>query len=274
MTTYYGLLAGQFLVGLVVGSFLNVCVHRLPRDESVVFGRSYCPNCHSTIRWYDNIPVVSYILLGGRCRNCDASISPEYPLGELLSGLVFFGCAVWWLGEPAADWINFAVSTTFILFCLTASRIDLKKSIIPNELNYCFIVLGVILGGITHYPLSSGAYAIINPGQFFVALMGLLVGGGFFLTLAVISPLIYGKPALGMGDVKLMAGVGAWLGTKLVLFTIAVGSIIGAVIGTSIMVYQGRSLRTEIPFGPFLCTGAVLGLVAGDPIIHWYLNLI
>lgn len=271
--SYAVLLVLQFLVGLMVGSFLNVCVYRLPRDESVLFGRSYCPECRSTIPWYDNLPLVSYLMLGGHCRECEATISLEYPVGELLGGLVCLGCAIWWLGAPDPEWINYTVSSSFILVCLTASRIDLKESIIPNEINYLFILVGVILGFVTHYPLSR-AEVIVNPGQFLVASVGLLVGGGFFLTLALISPLIYGKPALGMGDVKLMAGVGAWLGTKLVLFTIAVGSLIGAVIGTALMLYQGRSLRTEIPFGPFLCSGAVLGLIAGEPIINWYVNLI
>lgn len=274
MMATYGLLAGVFVLGLVVGSFLNVCVYRLPRDESVVFGRSYCPGCKNVIAWYDNIPLVSYVLLGAKCRHCGDGISLEYPAGELLSGLVFLGCGVWWLRGPSPGWVNFGVSVAFILICLTASRIDFKASIIPNEINYLFILSGLVLGFITHYPLSAGATNLLNPGQFFVALMGALVGGGLFFAMAVISPLIYGKPALGMGDVKLMAGVGAWLGTKLVLFTIAVGSMIGAFIGTGLMIYRGQSLRTEIPFGPFLCTGAVLGLVAGGPIIEWYLNLV
>lgn len=274
MIPFYGLLVVLFLFGLAVGSFLNVCVYRLPRDESVVTGRSHCPDCGEGIVWYDNIPLLSYVLLGGRCRECGSSIPLMYPLGEFVSGLVFVGCGLWWLQSSDPHWINFFVSTVFLLFCITASRIDFRKAIIPNELNYTFILLGILIGPISHYPLTHGSAVIINPGQMIVASMGLLIGGGFFLALALISPLIYGRPALGMGDVKLMAGFGVWLGSRLVLFTIAVGSIIGAVIGTAIMLYQGRSLRTEIPFGPFLCTGAVLGLLAGDPIIEWYLNLI
>ncbi|MFB6345024.1 MAG: A24 family peptidase [bacterium] len=274
MNTFISLMVGLFLLGLMLGSFLNVCVYRLPKDESVLFGRSYCPNCHETIAWHDNIPLLSYIFLGGRCRHCGAGIPLGEPAWELVSGLILLGCGIWWYRSGSLQWINFSVCSAFILICLTASRIDLHESIIPNEINYLFTVSGLGLGFVTHYPLSVGSDLIFNPGQFIVSLVGAVVGGGFFFTLAVISPLIYGKPALGMGDVKLMAGVGAWLGARLVVFTIAVGSMFGALIGTGLMLYQGKSLRTEIPFGPFLCMGAVLGLVAGDPIINWYLNLL
>lgn len=262
------------LAGLVVGSFLNVCVERLPEDESVLVGRSSCPHCGERIAWYDNLPLLSYVLLGGTGRCCGERISPRYPLGELVSALVFVLGGYRWLTGPLPEWLNFFVFVSFVLLCLTISRIDLRESIIPNELNYSFFLAGVVLAPFTHHPLSLGPSGFWYPAQLPHAAGGLVLGGGSFFAMAVLSPLFYGKPALGMGDVKLMGAMGTWLGAQLVGMTMILGSIIGAVVGTVLMLAQGKSLRTEIPFGPFLCVAGVVSLVAGQRIFNWYLSLL
>lgn len=262
------------LAGLGVGSFLNVCVERLPRDEPVLFVRSRCPDCGEVIAWYDNVPLLSYVLLGGACRHCGERISPSYPIGELTSAGVFLLGGYRWLTGPLPEWTNFLVFVFFVMTCVTISRIDLRESIIPNELNYCFLLVGVALAPFTHHPLFPGPSGYWYPEQVAGAAGGFVLGGGIFFGLAVLSPLFYGKPALGMGDVKLMGAMGVWLGTKLIVLTMILGSIIGALVGTTLMLVQGKSLRTEIPFGPFLCAAGVVSLVAGHTIFDWYLNLL
>jgi leader peptidase (prepilin peptidase)/N-methyltransferase len=261
-------------LGLALGSFANVCVYRLPRDESPFLGRSECPHCEEQLPWYDNIPVFSYILLSGRCRFCGGSISLRYPLGELIGGIVFAIGGFRWVWISSPEWTNFFVFVFFVMMCVTISRIDFHESIIPNELNYSFLLVGLLLAPITHHPLFPGPSGYWYPGQLRSVLGGLLLGGGLFFLLAVLSPLFYGKPALGMGDVKLMGAMGVWLGGKLILLALALGSIIGALVGTTLMLVQGRSLRTEIPFGPFLCIAGIVVLVSGHEIFDWYLGLL
>jgi len=268
-TVYVLIVAG--VSGLVFGSSLNVCVYRFPRDESIT-GRSYCPSCNNTIAWYDNVPVVSWVLLGGKCRHCGNDISLRYPLVELLSAGFMMGSAyVWLIGRP--DWMNFGVTCVFLLVSLGITLVDLEFSIIPNEFNYFLLLTGLILAGIPHYPFTSRSRLIFDSSQFVWALLGMLVGGGLFYVLAVVSPYIYGQSALGMGDVKLIGAYGLWLGPKLILFTIVFGALTGAVVGTVLMLLQGKSLRTEIPFGPYLCLGGVVALFWGESIVNWYLAI-
>lgn len=264
------LLAGLF--GLVFGSFANVCIYRLPRDQSIL-GRSHCPHCDETVRWYDNIPVLSYLILGGRCRHCDEPISISYLLVELSSALIFMLSAWWWLSPANPDWLNFFVVVCFTLVSLAMTVVDLEFSILPNELNYFLMIVGLLLAGIPHYPYAGESALRFDMTQFSLALSGFLVGGGLFLFLAVISPYFYGRSALGMGDVKLIAAYGLWLGPQLVLFTIIFGALVGALVGTILMYYRGESLRTEIPFGPYLCFAGLVGLLWGHEIVRWYLNL-
>jgi leader peptidase (prepilin peptidase)/N-methyltransferase len=267
---YQVFVAGLF--GLAMGSFLNVCIYRLPRDQSLG-GRSFCPHCDETIAWYDNIPLLSYVFLGGQCRHCGEPINPSYFLVELSAAVIVAASAVVWLIGESPDWVNFAVVSTFLLVALGTTVVDLQFSIIPNEFNYFLIITGLLMAGVPHYPYVSQSALAFNTGQFLTALFGGLLGGGLFLALALISPYIYGRPALGMGDVKLIAAYGLWLGPKLVLFTIIAGALIGAVVGTVLMAIRGESIRTEIPFGPYLCLAGALALLWGEPIIRWYLSL-
>lgn len=261
------------VLGLALGSFANVCVYRLSRDTSPLVGRSRCPNCDKQIPWYDNIPLLSYLLLRGTCRFCRQRISLRYPLGELTGALVFWGGWYRWLWNTDPEWVNFFVFVFFVMMCVTISRIDYHESIIPNELNYSFLLVGLALAPFTHHPLFPGPSGYWFPGQIRSAAGGLILGGGLFFVLALVSPLFYGKPALGMGDVKLMGAMGIWLGPKLIFLTLILGSVIGALVGTTLMVIQGRSLRTEIPFGPFLCISGIIALGFGHEIFDWYLGL-
>lgn len=265
-------LLGAFALGACLGSFFNVCVHRLPRDRSLVGVRSQCPACGGVLAWYDNLPLISFALLGGRCRRCGETISPEYPVGEVVGGAVMAASAWVWISGARPDPVNFVLSGLFVLMTLAIARIDWEFAIIPNELSYGMILGGLLVGVVPHYPLALGG-TIPSWDQLVLAVVGSVVGGGTFWLLAALSPLLYGRPALGMGDVKLMAGFGAWLGPGLVLFVMIVGSLLGAVIGTALVWSRGQSLRTEIPFGPFLCAAGVLALVVGPDIIAWYLGL-
>ncbi len=261
------------ILGLAVGSFANVCVYRLPRDRSPLIGRSRCPDCDEQLPWFDNIPLLSYLLLGGKCRFCGEGVPPVYPLGELTGFIVFLVGGYRWLWVPTSEWTNFFVFVFFVMICVTISRIDYHESIIPNELNYTFLVVGLVISPFTHHPLFPGPSGYWYPGQLRSAVGGMVLGGGLFFMLAVLSPLFYGKPALGMGDVKLMGAMGVWLGPKLIFMTLILGSVIGALIGSILMLVQGRSLRTEIPFGPFLCVSGIIALMYGHEIFNWYLEL-
>lgn len=258
-------------LGLIAGSFLNVCIYRIPRDLSVFTPGSRCPHCGENLRWYDNIPILSYLLLGGRCRHCGGSISVRYPLVEAVSGGVGLGCGWWWL-RGTADWFHFGITGGFILVSLAIALIDFEFSIVPNELSYGLIVTGLLAGFVPHYPIQYPASGWLSTSQVGYAVGGAVLGGGVFLGLALVSPLLYGKRALGMGDVKLLTGYGAWLGVKLTFLTLLLGSLLGALIGTALMLFQGRNLREEIPFGPFLCAAAVLSLLYGDELIDWYIT--
>ncbi len=269
----WGRLLVATLLGLITGSFLNVCVYRIPRNLSVFVPASHCPHCDEPVRWYDNIPILSYLVLEGRCRHCGSAISVRYPLVEAASAAVGLVCGIWWLSGKV-DWFHFLITTGFILVSLTIALIDFEFSIIPNELSYGLIVSGLLAGFVPHYPILYPATGWISFWQFGYAVGGSVLGGGVFLLLAMVSPLLYGKRALGMGDVKLLTGYGAWLGVKLTFLTLLLGSLLGALIGTVLMLLQGRHLREEIPFGPFLCAAAVLSLLYGDEIIDWYITYI
>lgn len=259
------------LLGLIAGSFLNGCIYRIPRNLSVFRPRSRCPHCGETIRWYDNIPILSYLFLGGRCRQCREPISVRYPLVEAVSAGVGLICGWWWL-RGSADWFHFLLTGGIILVSLAIALIDFEFSIIPNELSYGLIATGLLAGFVPHYPIQYPSTEWISFSQVGYAAGGAVLGGGVFLGLALVSPLLYGKRALGMGDVKLLTGYGAWLGVKLTFLTLLLGSLLGALIGTTLMLVQGRHLREEIPFGPFLCAAAVVSLLYGDALIDWYIT--
>ena len=248
--------AFAFIFGMVVGSFLNVCICRLPKDESIVAPPSHCPHCLYQIRWYDNIPVVSYLLLRGKCRGCAAQISLQYPLVELLNGILTLFLFLRFGPTPA-----FAV---FFLFCsalVVITFIDIEHQIIPDEIS----LSGIVVGFICSFFLQGNSW--LN------SLLGILLGGGALLLVAYAYQRVTGKDGMGGGDIKLLAMMGAFLGWKAVPFIIFVSSLVGSMVGISIMLLQKKDGKLAIPFGPYLAFGALLYIFYGKPLIRWYLGL-
>jgi len=235
--------------GLVVGSFLNVCIYRIPRKISIIKPSSFCPKCGRTIKPWHNIPVISYILLKGRCAYCGQKISLKYPVTEALNGFLYL-LAYLYFGLPILPFILIFISALIVI-----SFIDLDFQIIPDVISLPLIFLGVVLSILPHN--SAGVVA-----DFKDSLVGIAVGGGSLLFVSIIS-----KGGMGGGDVKLNAGVGAFLGWKSALLTIFIGSLIGSIVGIVILKKTGNR---KIPFGPFLSSGALICLFWGDRILNWY----
>ncbi len=237
-TILYGILA--FVFGCVIGSFLNVCIYRLPEGRSIVRPASACPRCGAPIAWYDNIPLVSFIVLRRRCRNCAAPIPWRYPLVELLSGVL---CAVLiWRYGPSA---RFAVYYVLTAALIVVSFIDIDHQIIPNEISLPGIVIGF---------LSS----FVNPDIGWIgSAVGIVVGGGSLLLVIGIYYLLTKREGMGGGDVKLLAMIGAFLGIGGVFATVLVASITGSIVGIIVMAKRGDDTKMPIVFGPFLSLGAL-----------------
>ena len=239
------------LVGLMIGSFLNVCTLRWPEDESVVFPGSHCPKCGEPIRWYDNVPVLGYVLLRGRCRACREPISLQYPLVELATGLV-------WAGMFSYAGLSFeALRGTLLLTILFGIALtDARFYIIPDQFSLGGLVLGL---GLAFLPGGIDAPD---------ALIGAIVGFGLLGSVAVVGKWMLKKDAMGLGDIKMMAMVGAFLGWAGVLLTVFLGALLGAVIFGPIS-YKTKKL---VPFGIFLAAAAAITYGFGSEIIDWYLT--
>ncbi len=244
--------------GLVIGSFLNVCIFRIPRNISIVFPSSRCPSCNHPIRAWDNIPVISYMILGGRCRHCGAKISLQYPFVEALNA--FFYVAVFWRYGFGWD------SGVYAVFCsslLVITFVDLEFQIIPDRITLPGIVIGIVAGSM----LMPDPFMRTTLLGYKASVIGLLSGGGFFYLVAVLS-----RGGMGGGDIKMMAMVGALMGWKTVLLTTFLGSLSGSMVGIFLMIFRGRGRKAKIPFGPFLALGAVITLFFGEEILAWYLH--
>ena len=242
--------------GGMIGSFLNVCIFRLPKGESIVTPGSHCPHCDRPIKFYDNIPLLSYIFLGGRCRFCKETISLQYPLIEgitALSSLLFFM-------KYGPSW-SYLFYFSFVAALIVITVIDLYHQIIPDGISIPGIGVG-LLGSL-----------VVPPLTFLNGLLGVLLGGGSLLIVATLYQWLFKREGMGGGDVKLLAMIGAFLGWKAVILTILLSSLIGSITGILIMVIQGKGFKYAIPFGPFLSLGAVLSLVYGEWIIDWYFGL-
>jgi len=256
MTPYLIFALFALITGLVVGSFLNVCICRLPKGESVVTPPSHCPRCDYRIRWYDNIPVLSYLLLRGKCRGCGMRISIQYPLVELLNGLLTLALFLRFGPTPA-----FLVLFLFCSALVVITFIDLEHQIIPDEIS----LPGIVVGFICSFFLSGHSW--LN------SLLGILLGGGSLLLVAYGYQWLTGKEGMGGGDIKLLAMMGAFLGWKSIPFIIFASSLVGSLIGITIMLVQKKDSKLAIPFGPYLAFGAVLYIFYGRQLIHWYLTM-
>jgi leader peptidase (prepilin peptidase) / N-methyltransferase len=265
--------------GAIIGSFLNVVIHRLPMEESIVFPNSKCPACGMVISFYDNIPVVSYVALRGRCRSCKIRISPRYPAVEILTALLF-AAVVWRDGVTPA----LPFDLIFISAIVALIFIDAENYILPNAITYPGIAFAFVarlalpyLMGKPHFDdlptLMQGLFAgfpmwVASLGG---ALLGALIGGGSLWLMGWTWEKLRGVEAMGLGDVKMMFMVGAYLGWRLTILTIFVGVLSGSVIGVALMARQrDRSMQMLLPFGVFLGIGAITALLVGSTIVEWY----
>jgi leader peptidase (prepilin peptidase) / N-methyltransferase len=241
--------------GALVGSFLNVCIYRLPLDRSVVWPASACPHCNRLLSWYENIPVVSWIVLRGRCRTCAAPIAVRYPIIEALTAAMF--ALVWWYYGPG---VLLASRLVFGCLLIVLFAIDLEHHLLPNAITLPGVVVGVVFSFFT------------EPG-WMASLIGVLVGGGVLFAIAELYYRVRHEEGLGMGDVKMLAMVGAFLGWKLVLLTLMLASLSGSVIGLLLIVSGRGDMKYALPFGTFLALGAAAAATVGPSLLHWYLGL-
>lgn len=262
------------IFGLVVGSFLNACIHRIPREISLIRPNSSCPKCSTVIKPWDNIPVISYLLLSGKCRNCGLKISPRYPLVELLNALLFVMAGI----QFGIGW-HLAFVLIFISAMVLITFVDIDFQIIPDVVTLPGIVIGLIgsafimpdpfltpsFSSFNHLSINSAQNTIAITG-IMNAVYGLLLGGGLYYLIAVLS-----RGGMGGGDIKLMAMVGSFMGWKAVLLTTFAGSLAGSLFGIFLMAFRGKGRKTKIPFGPFLAAGSLITLFFGNAILTWYL---
>jgi leader peptidase (prepilin peptidase) / N-methyltransferase len=240
------------LLGLCVGSFLNVVIYRLPLGQSLATPPSRCRKCGYSLQWFDNIPVVSWMLLRGRCRKCGVSVSWQYPLVELITAVLFL--LVVWL-TPVSPLMVSRLLLVCILIALFG--IDLEHQILPNSITLPGIVIGLLL-------------SLIAPPGWKDALIGALIGGGILYAIAGAYYLWRREEGMGMGDVKMLAMIGAFLGWKAVLVTLVLASFSGAVIGVMLLSAQRGGMKFALPFGTFLSIGALIAMFVGEPLIAWY----
>jgi len=240
--------------GAIVGSFLNVCIHRLPRGKSIVWPASACPACGRELSWFENVPLVSYTLLGGRCRSCRAPISIRYPVVELVTAVLFATCA--WAYGPSLLFVS-RVSFGSALIVLFA--IDLEHHLLPNVITLPGIVVGFV-------------FSVFLPPGWVDSLIGLAVGGGGLFLIAEGYYRLRHEEGLGMGDVKMLAMIGAFLGWKLTLVTLMMASLAGSIIGVLLIVSRRGDMKYALPFGTFLALGAVVAGTVGPRLIDWYLR--
>lgn len=267
-----------FLFGLIIGSFLNVCILRIPTGKSIVMPASACPKCGAAIRPYDNIPVISYLILRGKCRGCKTKISPMYPLVELLTGLLFFACYyAFGLSVETLKWATFSAIMIVLVFT------DLRERILPDVVNFTGFALGLVFSFFVA-PTDGSALWIANhifqfpPPQPVLsladALLGAALGSGLLWLVSEAYFRLRGREGMGLGDVKMMLMAGAFLGAKRTLLTIMAGSILGSVIGIAVIVARRKEADYELPFGTFLGAGALLVVFFGTPVVNWYQSLL
>lgn len=247
-----------FLIGLMVGSFLNVCIVRFPKDESVARGRSRCPCCGHQIAWYDNIPILSILFLGGKCRHCRGPISLRYPLVEFLTGISFLGAYhLWgWTGE-------FACYLYLISSLIVVTFVDFEHQIIPDEVSLMGILAGLAASYL--FPILQGE--VDHRLGLAEASLGMLAGVGLIYAVAILGEFLFKKESMGGGDLKLLAMIGAFLGWEKTVLTFLIAPLLGAPVG--LIIWKVTKNR-YIAFGPYLAMASMIALLFGEKIIAWY----
>lgn len=267
-----------FCFGLIIGSFLNVCILRIPERKSIVLPASACPKCGAPIRPYDNIPVLSYLLLGGKCRACKTKISAMYPLVELLTALLFFACyRAFGLTPETLKWAVFSALMIVLVFT------DFRERILPDAVNYTGFALGLLLSLFTQPAdgtarwMASRLFAFPPPTPVLSlvdALLGAAVGSGLLWLVSEAYFRLRRREGMGLGDVKMMLLAGAFLGAKRTLLTIMAGSLLGSILGLAFILVRRKDSTYELPFGTFLGMAALLVMFFGTPVVDWYQSLL
>jgi leader peptidase (prepilin peptidase)/N-methyltransferase len=252
--TEAGPLALTAILGLCIGSFLNVCIYRMPRGQSLVRPASRCPACGRPLRWIDNIPVISWLVLRGRCGQCGEAISMRYPIVELLTAAL--AVAVVAITPPGPLLVSRLIlcAALIVLFL-----IDLEHQLLPNAITLPGIVIGFLL-------------SLLTPPGPLNSLLGIVLGAGVLYAIAAAYYWLRREEGMGMGDVKMLAMIGAFLGWRAVLVTLVVSSFVGALVGIGLMAFSRGGMRYALPFGTFLAGGALIAMFAGDAIIDWYVG--
>ncbi len=252
-TTVTTIIAACF--GAVIGSFLNVCIYRLPIGTSVVWPSSACPSCRRKLAWFENIPMLSYAVLGGRCRTCRVPISLRYPVVELLTSLMFAGA--WYYFGPGP---LFAARLVLGCALIVLFAIDLEHHLLPNAITLPGIVVGF-------------AFSLFTEPGWQASLLGILIGGGSLYAIAEAYFRVRHEEGLGMGDVKMLSMIGAFLGWKLTVVTLMLASFSGSIIGIALIVARRGDMKYALPFGTFLSLGAALAATVGPGVLDWYVSL-
>jgi leader peptidase (prepilin peptidase) / N-methyltransferase len=246
-----------FIFGACIGSFLNVCIYRIPAAMSIVHPGSSCPRCKTMIPFYDNIPIFSYLMLMGKCRKCGTPIAIRYPLVELLGGLCAVACVL-----SFGPTLHGLVAFAFIATLIVVTFIDLDHRIIPDKIS---------LPGIPLFFLAALAVPSVS---WRASVIGIVAGGGSLFAVAWFYQFVTGREGMGGGDIKLLAMIGAMIGWQGILFTLFAASAIGTIVGLLAMARSGRGMRLAIPFGPFLAMGAIIYMFFGEGLISWYFNFL
>ena len=253
---YYGIeIILLFILGLIVGSFSNVCIYRIPRNESIIYPASHCPKCRTKIKPIDNIPLLSYILLKGRCRNCGSKIFIQYPVVEFLTGLIYVIIYLIY-GLSVQSLICIILSSALIIIAF----IDLNEEIVPDVISLPGIITGLTLSFFVPY------LSFIN------SALGVVVGGGIILIIGLVGLVIFKKEAMGGGDIKLAAMIGAFLGWRYIIISLFFGFFLGALAGIFLIMSKIKSKEDAVPFGPFIILGSFIALLWGKNILSWYLG--
>jgi leader peptidase (prepilin peptidase) / N-methyltransferase len=244
------------LFGAIVGSFLNVCIHRLPLGKSVVWPPSACPNCGRTLAWQENIPIVSFAFLRGRCATCRTLISIQYPIVEAVTAAMF-AAGLWYYGAG----LLLASRLVFGCALIVLFAIDLEHHLLPNAVTLPGIVVGLV-------------FSLFTPPGLRDAIIGVVLGGGILFVIAEAYYRLRHEEGLGMGDVKMLAMIGAFVGWKLTLLTLMMASLAGSIIGVALIATRSASMKYALPFGTFLALGAAAAATVGPTLVDWYLGLL